>query len=80
MYAFYTDYASRYISGKQVHMCMYIEREREREVYGLCVCVCTFRYIQPPNVPRFGSVYVVNANGNTHCWVLILIHGLRLPS
>ena len=37
-------------------------------------------YATPPPEPRFGSVYTVNATGNNHFWVLILIHGLRLPS
>ena len=31
----------------------------------------------PPPIPRFGSVYTVDANRNTHFWVLILIHSCR---
>ena len=42
--------------------------------------VYIYMYATPPPVPRFGSVYTVNANRNNHFWVLILIHGLRLPS
>ena len=41
----------------------------------MCVYIC-----KPPTRTRFGSAYTVNANRNNHFWVLILIHGLRLPA
>ena len=59
----------------------------ELEDSGLCLSGAriwrVYIYIDmhtPPPVPRFGSVYTVNANRNNHLLVLILIHGLRLPA
>ena len=74
------------IGGKNVnpsyHMNLFSPLGQHNSLQVCWVLIHTYIYIHttPPPVPRFGSVYTVSANRNNHFCVLILIHGLRLPS